>query len=533
MGCVNDRCRDPEDQPQSARRPPQDSTLNQNLLDKTEPEEKEAEVTTFDEEKPSSSREEKDVEALILPVEKKHLYYIDWIRVVAIHLVVVYHVVQALDWVNFFNHATGMKVFVIAFRATALQVGMPMFFHISGRAQALSPATGFKKTLARRAQRLLLPFAVCYVLLIPPWQFIDKEYDWQHPSSFHMKANPINWLFKYYTTSEFLLYFDMAWLWFLPALYVITLLSTPLILLAERYHGARMRYTYMLATVLLWVGLLLALVWGCNFSWRFGIFAILGPATAVLIAQVAPLPPRGGGDSEKPLRSWLAVRVFTLVQIASSVGIVLSFGYEEIDPPRADNGHDPRAAIPFMVLCLGFYIQGYFSQRWSQGCEMYDSGPLPWWVYLYRFCGIFVVQLVMMVSSPRGDVETGHFLYPIYSTTYKYGPQFGAVHVLGTWCYILIFVSIFQAYGEHIITKSFHKHATSSTVVVYIFHWIFIKVFAFWMLLPTLHRMHLEVTSVWLIAILSFVGLVFAVGCSLLVYSFLLCCPPLGRLFGL
>mmetsp|Transcript_2589 Transcript_2589/g.8680 ORF Transcript_2589/g.8680 Transcript_2589/m.8680 type:complete len:531 (+) Transcript_2589:52-1644(+) len=464
---------------------------------------------------------------------RKRIYYIDWMRVVAIYLVVVYHVVQALDWVGFFDHVTGMKRFVVSFRATALQVGMPMFFHISGRAQALSPTVGFRKTLLRRAQRLLLPFAVCYVLLVPPWQYIDKEYDWSDPSSFHMKANPITWLKSYYTTARFLIYFDLAWLWFLPALYGITLLSTPLILLAERYKGSRMRYTYCIATILLWAALLLGLVWGCGFSWRFGLCAVLGPGSAVLIAQVAPLPPQGGGSGHTPWRSWFAVRLVTLAQIAASVGLVLSFGYAEIDPPRPDHGHDPRAAVPFLVLCLGFYVQGYFTQRWSQGSRSLDGDKAPWWVWLYRLFAAFVLQVTLMVSTPSSDVETGHFIYPIYSTSYKYGPQFGAVHVLGTWCYIGVFVSLFQAYGESIIAKPFYKHATKSTIVVYIFHWVFVKVFAFWMLNPTLFRIGIVVHNVWTTVGLSLLALLFAVSGSLLVYSVLLICPCCGRLFGL
>jgi len=468
-----------------------------------------------------------------LTPERKRVYYIDWIRVVAIHLVVTYHVVQALDWVGLFDHVLGMQKFVVAFRATALQVGMPMFFHISGRAQALSKTVGFRMTLLRRAQRLLLPFVVCYVILVPPWQYIDKEYDWNHPSSFHMKANPIYWLTKYYTTSQFLLYFDLAWLWFLPALFAITVLSTPLILLAERHRGASGRFTYSMSTILLGAGFLLGLVCGCGFSWRFGFFAIMGPTSAVLMAQVVPLPPQGGSADGAPERSWLAASLVTLAQVIASVGLVLSFAYAKIDPERSDGGHDPRAAVPFLVLCLGFYVQGYFSQRWSTGESDLDGARPPTRARLYRLGLAYLLQLGLMVSSPLGDVETGHFIYPIYSTSYKYGPAFGAVHVLGTWCYIGVWVLLFQAYGDHIVSKPFFKHATGSTVVVYIFHWVFVKVFAFWMLTPTLFRTSIVVTSVWASAGVTAVALLFSVGCSLSVYGLLLRCPPLGRIFGL
>jgi len=308
-------------------------------------------------------------------------------------------------------------------------------------------------------------------------------------------------------------------------------LITPLILLAERYGEARGRFTYGVSTSVLGAGLLLSLVRG-GFSWRFGFFAIMGPTSAVLIAQVVPLPPHGDSADGAPERSWLAASLVTLAQVIASVGLVLSFGYKDIDPKRPDGGHDPRAVVPFLVLCLGFYVQGYFSQRWSTG-QCWSTARPPTWVGLYRLGVAYLLQLVLMVSSPLGDVESGHFIYPIYSTTYKHGPEFGAVHVLGTWCYIGVFVSLFQAYGNDIVSKPFFKHATGSTVVVYIFHWVFVKVFAFWMLNPTLHRTNTDVRNVWTAVGMTVVALLFSVGCSLSVYGLLLCCPPLGRIFGL
>mmetsp|Transcript_25569 Transcript_25569/g.70296 ORF Transcript_25569/g.70296 Transcript_25569/m.70296 type:complete len:511 (-) Transcript_25569:139-1671(-) len=470
---------------------------------------------------------------------KGRVYFLDWMRVVAIYLVVAYHVVQALDWVDLFGSVKGMKRFVVSFRATALQVGMPLFFHISGRGQALSPAAGFQKTLVRRAQRLLGPFVVAYVLLIPPWQYIDKMYDWDHPSSFHMKENFIEYLIKYWTSSRFLVYFDLAWLWFLPALFLITVLSTPLILLAERYEGERLQCVYSAITVLLWSGLALGLVL-CGFTWSFAAFAVLGPTSAVFIALAAPLPPRGGGGGESdgaaavdPWRSWCAVRAVTLAQGVADIGLVLSFGYADIDPHPEDGGHDPRAGVPFLVFCLGFYVQGYFTQRWSQGVGSLEGDSAPSWVWRYRLCVAFALQLALMISSPTGDVETGHFLYPIYSASYKHGAQFGVAHVIGTWCYIGVFVSLFHAYGENVISEQFYKHATGSTVVVYIFHWIFVKIFTFWMLKSTLWRLQLEVHSAWTALYLTLLSLLFSVGCSLLIYWLLLSCPAVGRLFGM
>uniref|UniRef100_A0A7S0FF35 Uncharacterized protein n=1 Tax=Pyrodinium bahamense TaxID=73915 RepID=A0A7S0FF35_9DINO len=182
---------------------------------------------------------------------------------------------------------------------------------------------------------------------------------------------------------------------------------------------------------------------------------------------------------------------------------------------------------------MGFYVQGYFSQRWSQGACGLEGDGAPSWVWLYRLFVAFALILALFVSSPAGDVESGHLIYPVYSASYKHGAQFGAAHVIGTWCYIAVFVALFQAYGENIVSERFYKHATGSTVVVYIFHWVFVKIFAFWMLEPTLWRRGVVVHSPWTAGALTLLTLLFSVSCSLLVYRLLLCSPALGRLFGM
>lgn len=465
----------------------------------------------------------------------KRVYYIDWMRVVSIYLVASYHIIQALDWVGFYDHFKGGKEFVVGFRASSLQVGMPMFFHISGRAHALSPPMGFYNTVVKRAKRLLLPFCIAYVLLVPPWQYIDKEYDWAHPSLFHMKANPIEWLLTYYTTSRFFFYFDMAWLWFLPALYLIIVFSSPLFIVAERYKADKGLRWNIFWSFVIWISMGL-LLQASGFKPRFIFFTILGPFTAVAFAQWSPLPAAGARPEEiaQPMRMWLAMHGYTLVQVACSVGIVLSFGYAEIDPPQPGGGHSPRAGVPFFILCLGFYIHGYFIQRWGKGGDIIEEGEnSPWWIWQYKLVCCFIVLLTLMLTSPRGDVESGHFIYPIYSTTYKAGSGWGAMHVLGTWAQIGIFVALFQAYCNNQGGAWFHKHATRSAMIVYIFHWIFIKIFAFWWLTPTLWRLRLYITNPWIAVVISLVALVVCTGLSLVVYMLLCQSKTLGGAFGL
>jgi len=219
--------------------------------------------------------------------------------------------------------------------------------------------------------------------------------------------------------------------------------------------------------------------------------------------------------------------------VASNIGLVLSFEYAQIDPPRADGAHNPRAAIPFFVLCLSFYIHGYFGQRWEEGSAVVQGQLSSWWLMLHKLLLAFVMLLIVMTSTPLGDVETGHYIYPIYSASYEGGAGFGAVYVLGTWAYIGVFTALFRAYCDEIGSPALYKHATGSTMVVYIFHWVFVKIFAFWWLNPTLWRYSWIVRNAWVALAVTLLALVVSVALSLSIYWLLLKTAKLAELFGL
>merc|ERR1712232_1156468 len=108
-------------------------------------------------------------------------------------------------------------------------------------------------------------------------------------------------------------------------------------------------------------------------------------------------------------------------------------------------------------------------------------------VQAYGAITVFSLMLTIAFSSPHGDVESEHYLYPIYSNSYRLGPGWGAAHVLGTWAYLSLLIAIFKAYGNEVISSFIYKHATNSSIVVYIFHWMFVKIFTFFFINPNMH----------------------------------------------
>lgn len=100
--------------------------------------------------------------------EERRAYYLDWLRILAIYSVVFYHCIQGLDWINLWVGTE--KRHVMAYKSSSLQIGMPIFFHISGRAQAFSKPKEVITVMLERFIRLIIPFVFGMLVLVPFWQ---------------------------------------------------------------------------------------------------------------------------------------------------------------------------------------------------------------------------------------------------------------------------------------------------------------------------------------------------------------------------
>lgn len=481
---------------------------------------------------------------------KVRSYYLDWMRIIAIYLVVFYHCVQALDWVGMW--CGYQKQQDISFRCVALQIGMPMFFHISGRAQAMAKPARFRQVIWRRSLRLLLPFLICYAVLIPPWIWIhDREIILQcqtnhvpkvnetlRSTDYHTKVSPdpevaqnlFLYLYRYWTFQHFKP--DPAWLWFLPVLYLVTVSSTPVFLLGELHQR---RYLLMATAWWLIMGILSSGL--LRYDWTFGAALGIAPIGSALLSYKVPFPPLAvepAGFRER-LPRYLAIRGTTMLHVIVTVILVESFSYEDIDK----DPDSPLRAIPQMFIYPLFYTQGFFSQRWwpeggsskriadhLQPEEDVFGGPTMW-VKLYQFATVMVTLLVIFAGSPVGDWEFSS--WPIYSRSFHgEGDLHAAGYVLSTWAWIGIADAIFQAYADDIFYLCVHRHASASTIVVYIFHWAFIKPFV-WFVVRDGGMIKWGPGRYLALPLTFLVG----AGGSLAVYVLLLRVPQVGWLFGI
>eukprot|EP00927_Polykrikos_kofoidii_P045842 TRINITY_DN39985_c0_g1_i1.p1 TRINITY_DN39985_c0_g1~~TRINITY_DN39985_c0_g1_i1.p1 ORF type:complete len:554 (+),score=15.21 TRINITY_DN39985_c0_g1_i1:88-1749(+) len=495
------------------------------------------------------------------PAAKTRVYWLDWMRILAIYLVVVYHTVQALAWVGMWCGYQEQQQ--VSFRCMALQIGMPLFFHISGRAQACAKPVRFRPSAYRRFVRLMVPFFLSYVLLIPPWLWVhvrddmyscqlkDTVFDCADPPKIlpvpplntssslyrtvvcpnpNVSGNMLMYILKYWTGSQFRL--DPAWLWFLPALYFISLICTPLFLFGEFQSP---EYLVPVAALCFVQSLITTFILQYKFTFSLGL--CLAPLCTAVLVHCIPFPPQDIASltDARPGRRWLAIRAVTVVYVAANLMMVMSFRY-------ADMEYELKT-LPGVFMYPLFYSHGFFAQRWwpeGVASVLYrpnrssvDPTAQPSvaarrhvLVMTCELVTLFLVFISLFVGAPIGQWEMD--TWPVYSASFLDGDTLYPMgYVLSTWVWIGLIESVMMVYAEDQVQPVLHHHISNSAMVIYVFHWIFLKFYTWFVI----RDQGLLVQSwKWFSCLSTFFV---TVSCSAGVYALLLRYPTAGKLFGL
>ena len=172
------------------------------------------------------------------PAAKPRQYYIDWLRVIAIFLVFVYHSLRPFGS-EYFHVMNGRSYAAIDVITAILPIfGMPLVFLISGAGAyyALGKRSG-GRYLWDRVLRLLVPFAVGMVTYIPLLVYLERVHHGDFAGSFPA-------FMGHYLDGLYAFGGDFAWmglhLWYLALLFLFTLLMLPLMAwLRHSAAGAR------------------------------------------------------------------------------------------------------------------------------------------------------------------------------------------------------------------------------------------------------------------------------------------------------
>jgi len=158
-------------------------------------------------------------------MEKERLYYIDWLRIVVVLSLVLYH--SALTYTelgDIYIRAPLHNVWVIPFLIITVPLRsffMTLLFFVSGIATYYSiKHRGKYKFLGERVRKILIPFLLGTLILCPIQAYFKALYDGFTGTL--IKFIPI------FFSSKITGYLGYAHLWFLLYLFVFSLLSLPL-----------------------------------------------------------------------------------------------------------------------------------------------------------------------------------------------------------------------------------------------------------------------------------------------------------------
>jgi glucans biosynthesis protein C len=194
---------------------------------------------------------------------------LDWVRFAAFGLLVLYHVgMYYVSWswhVKSPRPVPGLEAWMLLLNPWRL----PLLFVVSGAATALMAAGG--RPLARpRSLRLLLPLALGMVLVVPPQAYLEAQQRFGYGGGYG------EFLRLYFTGYRG--FCDRAgclvlptWnhLWFLPYLWLYTMLAAAAWRVAPQWHAAAFWRRLGSGTRLLWLPLVLLAVWRLTLFARF------------------------------------------------------------------------------------------------------------------------------------------------------------------------------------------------------------------------------------------------------------------------
>ena len=168
------------------------------------------------------------------------LYYLDWLRVLAMLGVFLYHNAMLFnelgDW--HIKDAT-TNIVATAYDAFTVQWGMPLFFILAGAGTfyALRVIRARQYAL-ERTLRLAVPLIFGWLVIIAPQAYYQAIFN-----GIHLSGNPFELYVQYLKTLP-----DMEWyhLWFLEQLFIFSIITLPIFILLGK---ARKNTTSRIATI--------------------------------------------------------------------------------------------------------------------------------------------------------------------------------------------------------------------------------------------------------------------------------------------
>lgn len=172
------------------------------------------------------------------PAKQQRLFYLDWLRVLAVLTVFYYHTWRPFDITDWHVKNAQQSLGVTIVMVLVALWGMPLFFVLAGAASwfALRSRTG-RLFLRERSLRLLVPLLVGFLLFSPLQAYLEALNHGTFSDSF---LQFVPWYVAHLQISWHAPWISYPYhLWFLEFLWVCSLLALPLFLYLRGPAGSR------------------------------------------------------------------------------------------------------------------------------------------------------------------------------------------------------------------------------------------------------------------------------------------------------
>jgi len=169
------------------------------------------------------------------------IYYVDWLRNLAVLLLVPFHTARIFDiWEPFYAKNTQLSNGLSYFIAFCGPWHMPLLFLLAGAASAFALGLRSGRQYAgERFKRLLIPFLFGLLVVIPPQTYLGALTHAKFSGSF-FEYYPHFFEFPSEENSDYFGAFGFGHLWFIFFLFLFSVIALPLFLSLKKEAGKRL-----------------------------------------------------------------------------------------------------------------------------------------------------------------------------------------------------------------------------------------------------------------------------------------------------
>eukprot|EP01083_Nonionella_stella_P141480 436021_1 len=346
----------------------------------------------------------------------KRWYWLDWTRVLAINMVMLYHTIEA---VLHYRKKGQIAEELNTIRTYMQSVGLPLFFTISGMVKGLK-TTQYTINI-RRIQYLIIPLLISTILfLIPSRYLLSKVLHLENGTLIQFNGDcsvfrgnqiiPLIQFELFYFWKDCFGHIGFAWLWFLPVLTMLEIISYPFITLIE----ALISNKPVLRKKELWfihVTALLSVIYYGQLRWTKQLYFILVIVTThyLLLAGIKLYyAPNKHKVCIKMI--WFTIFIFGVLPagMVLSIGVLNAkhFRFEELEFEAFDH------AIDYDITYLYFWMFHLFGVVFTKvvyvevmrhGVESQFAEILNWCKIVCYQCGILLLFISTSIRTMKHD----------------------------------------------------------------------------------------------------------------------------------